>query len=320
MDSTHTFSPAPSLDIRHLKLVRAIAKEASVTRAARHLFLSQSAVSHQLIELERELRVKLFHRIGKRMVPSTSGETLIKASERLLNELAQVESDLRDVTRAARYTLRVTTSCYTSYQWLPSVASAFDARHPKVEVRIVVEATRRALEALVADEVDLAIVSRRPPSEVWACAPLTTSELVVLSSPRHLWPSRRVGPPRAVRANDLSGAVLFVHDLDPEDRERLESTLRAAISSNQPQPDVRTVPLTEALVELVRANQGVAVTDRWMIESYLGKELVASPLRPRVRRPFYAVWRKANPRGLPLQELATLIRNGRSAAPPRLSG
>jgi len=299
--------PRASLDVRHLKLVQAIALEGSVTRAARHLFLSQSAVSHQLIELERDLGVQLFHRVGKRMVPSSRGEALIAASDRLLKELASVESELRDTTKPARATLRVTTSCYTSYRWLPSALSSIATDHPKVEVRIVVDATRRAMDALIADEVDLAILSSRPPSDLWDWAPVTASELVVLASPRHQWLSRRDGAPRAVRVKDLSGEVLFIHELTREDMVAIESALRAAIPLHQPQADVRIVPLTEALVELVRADQGVAVVDRWMIEGYLGTRLVALPLRPKVPRPFYAVWRKTNPRGLPLRQVAKLI-------------
>lgn len=292
------------LDVRHLKLVQAIAIEANVTRAAKHLFVSQSAVSHQLIELERILDVKLFHRVGKRMVPSSAGEAILKRAERMLGEFSDLEREVRSNLKAHPKTLRVTTACYTSYQWLPSAMASFATSHPKLRLRIVAEATRRAMDALIADEVDVAIVSDPPSQDMWECMALAESELVVLAHAHHSWPSRRKS---SLAAGDLAGEVLFVHDLEQADMAALESALHRTLQTNQPMPHITIVPLTGALVELVRADQGIALVDRWMIEKSLGTELVAFPLRPKMRRSFYAVWRRANPRDLPLKELAEVI-------------
>ena len=62
------------LEIRHLRLVVAIAETGSVTRAGERLYLTQSALSHQLKDIESRLNTPLFHRVGKRMVPTAAGE------------------------------------------------------------------------------------------------------------------------------------------------------------------------------------------------------------------------------------------------------
>src|SRR5262245_12217427 len=141
------------LEVRHLRLVQAIALEKSVTRAAGRLHLSQSAVSHQLIDLERELAVRLFDRVGKRMVPTSAGARLLDSADRLLRELDGAEREIRALSAESRVPLRVTTSCYTSYNWLPAALAHFSESHPRVEIAVVLEATRRAGEALAADEV-----------------------------------------------------------------------------------------------------------------------------------------------------------------------
>src|SRR3954470_13441904 len=86
--------PNGAIEVRHLRLVRAIASEGSVTRAASRLHLSQSAVSHQLLDLERDLELRLFDRVGKRMVPTAAGQRLIAGAGRLLGELAALGNDL----------------------------------------------------------------------------------------------------------------------------------------------------------------------------------------------------------------------------------
>ena len=61
------------LEIRHLKLVREVAAAGSLTRAGAALHLTQSALSHQLRDIESRLGVRLFLRVGKRMVLTPAG-------------------------------------------------------------------------------------------------------------------------------------------------------------------------------------------------------------------------------------------------------
>src|ERR1700704_6085834 len=95
MQTTHDLGIG-RIDTRHLRLVLAIAGEGNVTRAAGRLHLSQSAVSHQLLDLERDLETRLFDRVGKRMVPTPAGARVIDCAKRLLGELADLEDSLAD--------------------------------------------------------------------------------------------------------------------------------------------------------------------------------------------------------------------------------
>ena len=60
--------PSPTLEVRHFSLVNEIASTGSVTRAAERLHLTQSALSHQLRDIESRLGIQLFLRLGKKMV------------------------------------------------------------------------------------------------------------------------------------------------------------------------------------------------------------------------------------------------------------
>lgn len=300
-----------SLEVRHLRLVRAIAREATVTRAAASLHLSQSAVSHQLVDLERDLGIRLFDRVGKKMVLTPAGARMVDASERLLRELGTLERELLHHQRDARTPLRVTTSCYTSYHWLPAALELFASKHPRVDLSIVLETTRRALDALLADEVDVAIVNTPPRDESLACVEITESELVVVGRKDHEVLAR--GGKGVVRFSDLRHAIVLVNE-GPNDQSiaRLEEAVRVSWEKKSGERlavpiVVRKLPLTEAIVALARGGHGVAVLDRWIAEGYLDRGLVAVPLHPRTTRRFYAIYRKSNPRALPIDPLVRVI-------------
>src|SRR5688500_19435390 len=98
---------ASALEVRHLRLVRAIAEEGGPTRAAARLHLTQSAVSHQLAELEGRLGVVLFTRVRRQLKLTASGARLLEAARRLLADLSRVERDLHRAEGRERAVLRI---------------------------------------------------------------------------------------------------------------------------------------------------------------------------------------------------------------------
>src|SRR2546426_12626466 len=148
------------LETRHLRLVAAVAEHGTLTRAGRVLHLTQSGLSRQLLDLETRLGLPLFHRLGKRMVPTPAGERLLVAARRALPQLSDVEEELRRLAGGRAAILRVSTECYTCYHWLPGVLQPFARRFPQVDVQIVAEATHHPVPALFDGRIDLAIVSR----------------------------------------------------------------------------------------------------------------------------------------------------------------
>src|SRR5436305_14896067 len=101
------------LEVRHLKLVAAVADVGSLTRAGEQLFLTQSALSHQLRDIEQRLGAPLFLRVGKRLVLTPAGERLLESARDVLARLHQAEEDVRQLARSGSGVLRLTTECYT---------------------------------------------------------------------------------------------------------------------------------------------------------------------------------------------------------------
>ena len=85
------------LEVRHLRLVSTIADCGSLTRAGERLHLTQSALSHQLRDIEGRLGTKLFDRLNRRMVATPAGRALFK---RALPLWAAAEQEVRDAMGA----------------------------------------------------------------------------------------------------------------------------------------------------------------------------------------------------------------------------
>src|SRR6266571_6531866 len=141
------------IEVRHLRLVAAVAEMGSLTRAGDHLHLTQSALSHQLRDIETRLGAALFLRVGKRLVLTPAGERLLTSARELLERLQQTELEIRALGKERGGVLRITTECYTCYHWLPPILTHYRRQFPRVEVRIDVDATARPIEMLLAGKI-----------------------------------------------------------------------------------------------------------------------------------------------------------------------
>jgi LysR family transcriptional regulator for metE and metH len=293
--------PRLVLEVRHLRLIQAIARERSVTRAAPWLHLSQSALSHQLLNLERDLGAKLFHRVGKRMTPTPAGAALIETAAEVLGRLAEAERAVRTPSEA-RTPVRVAVGCFTYIQWLAPALAQFGAEQPELDLQVSLGTTGDELQAVIADLADIAITSRTQSEERLDRRRLFTLDVAGLIAADHpLWRARPAGR-ASLRWSDLQNERILIHDLSESDVERLTK----ALTQERP-PEIWRVQLTEAIQELARAGQGVGVVTHWPQSPPPPPGLVVAPITPRQSREFCAVWRRGNPRNLPLEALAARL-------------
>jgi LysR family transcriptional regulator for metE and metH len=268
------------LELRHLKLVEAIAAEGTMTRAAARLYITQSALSHQLGGLEEALGVTLFRRVPRGMVLTRAGEKLLECARSVLREVREAQELVIAAESDARGPLRISTECYTCYHWLPSRLKRFHASFPRVDVQIVVEATRHPIDALLADQLDLAVVSHPPVQPAITTRPLFEDELVAILSPEHRLAGRRYLSPRDFVPEHLITYALPLRQLTIYNQFLSPSGVLPARTSR--------VELTEAIVEMVKANLGIAVMAQWAVSRHLNSATLKA-LRLG-RRGFHRTW------------------------------
>jgi LysR family transcriptional regulator for metE and metH len=270
------------LEIRHLRLVREVSLAGSLTRAGAVLHLTQSALSHQLRDIESRLDTPLFLRVGKRMILTPAGERLLRSADDVLATIEQTEEAIRRLAGAERGLLRLTTECYTCYHWLPALMKRYRRAHPGVDVRIDATATSQPIAHLLDGRLDIAIVSDPVRDRRIVTERLFDDEMVVIVEPRHALAARPF-----VRAEDFAGETLLTYS------SKEDSTVyqRILVPSGITPAAMQQVQLTEAMIELVKAGLGVAVLAWWAVEpSVRAGTIRALPL---TRRGYKRVWRAA---------------------------
>ena len=275
------------LEVRHLRLVAAVADDGSLTRAGDRLHLTQSALSHQLRDIESRLGTPLFLRVGKRLVLTPAGERLLASARDVLERLERAEHEIREMSRDRAGLLRITTECYTCYHWLPPLLLHYRRTFPRVEVRIDVNATGRPLDMLLAGKIDLAVVSSPVSDRRLHTRPVFEDELVVVASRRH-----RFAQQTHVKLADMRDETLFVYP-PKEESSVLQNTL---LPGGAAPARVEEVLLTEAILELIKAGLGVAVLARWAVQPVVDAGAVVA--RPLTARGLHREWRVAMPKDL----------------------
>lgn len=263
------------LEIRHLKLVAAVAETGSVTRAGNRLHLTQSALSHQLRDAEEQLGARLFERKNGRMILTSAGDRLLLAARAVLEELNRAESDINKNGASAtdaKGLIRISTQCHTAYHWFPPRLILFQKKFPGVEVQLVIEVRNNPFEALLEGKLDLALISEPIRNRKIRYTPLFEDDVVIVVPPKHRLAAKNCAAPEDFTAENI---LLYAP--------KANSTLLTKIlepAGIQPRK-IQEVMLTEVILEMVIGGVGIAALPRWAVGPQLASgALIGVPLQP----------------------------------------
>jgi len=245
-----------TMELKHLRLVSAIARHGGLTAAMDELHLSQPALSQRLTSLEKELGVALFSRVGRRMVPTAAGELALETAREVLDKTRHLEAKLKAISRGERV-LRLGVQCYTALHWLPGIMAAFGRKHPRTRLVFVSEATHDVEQALMQGRIDVGVAHSVSETRRFRRIPLFADELVAIAPRGH-----RLAASDAIEPEDLAGEVIYLHK-SPAQRpgcaaDFLARAARVAASLEQ-------IQWTDPILEFVRAGMGIGIVPAWAV-------------------------------------------------------
>lgn len=248
------------MTLRHLEILKAVANTENFTKAAEQLYITQSAVSHAIRELEEEAGTILFDRLNKCVRITESGRILLEESLPLLASFQALEGRLGQLERQAP--VRIASSITIASWKLPDILKRFHKLWPELPVKVEVKSAAGALQVLTAGQAELAFIEGTPPAGPFVCTPFSSYQLSLVCSPSCL----NAGKPETLQ--DLCSFPLLLREKGSAVRDTFDSFLY--LHGLDPSPRWTSVN-SGALLEAARAGLGIAVLPEGLVQKSVAR-------------------------------------------------
>jgi len=273
------------LERTHLNIVNAVNQHGTLTAAASHLCVTQSALSHTMKKLEQHIGTAIWLREGRTLRLTQAGEYLLAVANRVLPQLDYAEDKLRQFANGERGTLRIGMECHPCYQWLLKVVSPFFSQWPDVDVDVKQKFQFGGMGALFGYEIDLLVTPDPIYKNGLYFEPVFDYEQVlVVSHQNPLAQNTYITP------IDMQEQVLITY---PVALDRLDIYSQFMTPEGIHPKQHKLSETTDIMMQMVASNRGVAALPRWLANEYaqihplstvkLGKKGIAKKIHLGVR-------------------------------------
>jgi len=274
------------MEIKYFRLIKTIAEEGSIVNSSEKLFLTQSALSHQLIVMEDRLGFKVFHRSRNKWKLTEEGEELYKLANEILLSIEKGFNNIKYIKEGSKGTIKLSTECYSFYQGLPSFIQKMGVLYPEITIDFMLDATYQPISKLLSNEIDLAIVSSKPISESITSIELFEDEIFAIMHKENILNEKKF-----LDTNDFADVHLIIHSFPLATVSIYEHFLKPTKINPI---KISAIPLTEISLEMVNANMGIMCMPKWALKSFkLSEDLVYKKIGiSGLKRTHYLVLRK----------------------------
>ncbi|MGJ7045842.1 selenium metabolism-associated LysR family transcriptional regulator [Thermoanaerobacterium thermosulfurigenes] len=254
------------MNFRELNIFLSVCEYGSMSEAAKHLYMTQPAISQAISELEEEYNVKLFDRIGKKLVLTHAGEILRDYGKKINLLLFETKNTLQDISDSRSGKLKLGASRTYGTYLLPKMIGNFLKLYTNVELPFCINNTAEIVNMILNSEIDLGIVEGPIHSDSIESRHLLDDELYLICSKKHHWTKKKI-----IQMDDLSKADFIMREAGSGTREVFENTMKSNNIEYNIKLELNSI---EAIKKAVEANLGVSVISKLA----LNEELKSSKL------------------------------------------
>ncbi|WP_333912900.1 LysR substrate-binding domain-containing protein [Vibrio coralliirubri] len=274
------------IELKHLRTLTTLRDSGSLTATATSLHLTQSALSHQLKDLEARIGGQLFLRKTRPVKFTSEGEILLKLADEIQPRIAKAENELASLKEDVNGRLHMAIECHSCFQWLMPALKEYQVAWPSVTLDFSSGFGFEPLPALMAGELDLVITSDIQPRSEVHYEPLFDFEMRLITA---------INSPLADKASiepqDLSDLTMLSY---PVQKQRLDVVKHFLQPAGVEPKKWKQADNTLMLVQMVSAGLGVAALPNWAISEFSRQGLIASkPLGKGLSRRLFAAIRNS---------------------------
>lgn len=179
------------MNVDQMKAFHKVAATRSFTKAARELFLTQSAISQQIRALENEIGGRLFDRSGKRIRLTGEGEVLLTYTEKLFDLHEEIETLFGSLRTLRKGKIAVGATAVIGTYFMPSVISAYHRQYPGIEMDLRMGNSEQILRMILDREVDLGVAGMIKKPATLKSVFIHREELIFVCSPQNPLAARK---------------------------------------------------------------------------------------------------------------------------------
>jgi DNA-binding transcriptional LysR family regulator len=259
------------MNLNHLFLFRVVAEAGGFSRAAERIHVSQPAVSMQVGELEEQLGLTLFHRLGRGVKLTAAGELLLGYAQRLGALAVEAERAMAEVRGLRRGRLAIGASTTIGVYLLPDLLGEYRRLYPDIDLKFDIANTEDIERRLVDGTLDAGLTEGLPPSDDEVeIVVFLRDQLVAIARPDH--PQLKAGH-KPLTLKQLCAEPMIVREAGSGTREVIE---RALVKRGQKfHRTTMVLGSTEAIKRAVAAGLGVAIVSHLTIQTELASGQLA---------------------------------------------
>ncbi|WP_298316649.1 LysR family transcriptional regulator [uncultured Aquimarina sp.] len=255
------------MELKYYRLIKTIAEEGSIANATERLFLTQSALSHQLRELEERLGFKVFHRSRNKWELTQEGSELYKLANKLFQSIDEGFSNIKHIMEGSKGAIKLSAECQSFFHSIPSFIQKMGILYPEIDIDVTLGATHQTISQVLSEEIDIAIVTSKPASEELTSIKVFKDEIFAVIHKENLLNSLEY-----LEASHFSDLHLLINSFPLEGVYVYEHFLK----SNKINPKkISAIPFTEITLSMIEANMGVMCAPKWQLNSFkLSEDIV----------------------------------------------
>lgn len=196
------------MDVRQLESFLSVVDSPTMSRAAETLHLSTGAVSLQVRALSNELKVQLFSRSGRKLIPTPAGQRLAEHARAIILGMKQIREEFGDQPESDTRPFHLATGATTLIYRLRKPLKLLRKRYPHIDLHVTVLATEEILAGLKERQFDLGLISLPIADKSLNILPLFNEELLVVRPSSALVRGHHIG---VISAGELQGVPLLLY-------------------------------------------------------------------------------------------------------------
>ncbi|WP_432740621.1 LysR family transcriptional regulator [Methylobacter sp. G7] len=245
------------MELIHFRILLALKRRGTLNAASESLHLTQSALSHQIKNLEQRLGIILWRKQGRTLVLTQAGQYLSEVAESVIATVDSAEQHLTLLAAGKTGKLIIGIDCHACYEWFRTILQPYLQAWPELAIEVTSRYRFNSFEAIQQYKLDAVLTSDPVFNGVLHYQPLFDFELVLIVAKQH-----RLAGRQFIEPSELQQETILTY---PVERERLDM-FRKVLQPVGVEPLAHiTVEETDIMLQLAASQRGVCLLPEWLL-------------------------------------------------------